>query len=217
MDYIVSYIYDEEERERRREELQHLTLRLMSWREVETLVEEAGKKAGVPIRTVAHFDRSVFCGRHMDTREYNLYAQPLRKALNSLHETNLRTDLTTLLINYRPKQGFELLNGYFEHIQVCWNTLVRYTQRLMESYDENGQRYAGELPAVHGSYPQVLQEMMERMHRVVEGVGWLRTGLPRENVIEPQLGYALRNLIMKLQQGQGCAHGLVGIFEVDKR
>jgi hypothetical protein len=59
--------------------------------------------------------------------------------------------------------------------------------------------------------------MMERMHRVVEGVGWLKTGLPRENVIEPQLGYALRNLIMELQQGQGCAHGLVGIFEVDKR
>ena len=30
MDYVVSYIYDKEERERRREELQHLSLRLMS-------------------------------------------------------------------------------------------------------------------------------------------------------------------------------------------
>ena len=32
----------------------------------------------------------------------------------------------------------------------------------------------------------------------------------------PQLGYALRHLEMKLQRGLGCAHGLVGIFEVDK-
>jgi hypothetical protein len=217
MDYVVSYIYDEEERERRREDLQHLSLRLMSWREVEAVVEEAGKQAGVPIRALAHFDRSVFSGRHMDTGEYNKYAQPLRRALNSLHEPNLRTDLTTLLINYRPKQDFEILNDYFEHVQVCWNTLVRYTQCLMESYDEGQQRYSGDLPSVHASYPQTLQEMMERMHRVIEGVGWLKTGLPRENVIEPQLGYALRNLVMNLQQGQGCAHGLVGIFEVDKR
>jgi hypothetical protein len=59
--------------------------------------------------------------------------------------------------------------------------------------------------------------MIKRMRKVVEGVGWLGIGLPRENIIEPQLGYALRHLAMNLQQGQGCAHGLGGIFEVDKR
>ena len=58
--------------------------------------------------------------------------------------------------------------------------------------------------------------MMERMRLVVEGVGWLGLGLPRENIIEPQLGYALRSLEMKLQQGLGCAHGLVGVFEVSR-
>jgi len=57
---------------------------------------------------------------------------------------------------------------------------------------------------------------MERMRRVVEGVGWLDVGLPRENIIEPQLGYSLRQLVVHLQQGQGCGHGLVGILEVDK-
>ena len=58
--------------------------------------------------------------------------------------------------------------------------------------------------------------MMKRMRQVVEGIGWLGYGLPRENIIEPQLGYALRYLAMKLQQGLGCAHGLVGVFEVNK-
>jgi hypothetical protein len=57
--------------------------------------------------------------------------------------------------------------------------------------------------------------MMKRMKKVVSGVGWLTTGLPRENVIEPQLGYALRRLMRTLQKGQGSAHGLVGIFEVE--
>jgi hypothetical protein len=216
MDYVVSYIYEEEERERRREELQHLSLRLMSRQEVEAAVAEAGRQAGVQIRPLLYFDRSVFSGRHMDTAEYNRLTQPLRKALNSLHEPRLRTDLNSLLVNYRPRRDFGFLNDYFEHIQVCWNTLVRYTQSLMESYNENDQRYVGKPPGVPASFPQPLRRMMERMSRVVEGVGWLKTGLPRENVIEPQLGYALRNLIMNLQQGQGCAHGLVGVFEVDK-
>jgi hypothetical protein len=58
--------------------------------------------------------------------------------------------------------------------------------------------------------------MLERMKRVVEGTGWYGMGLPRENIIEPQLGYALRHVATKLQQGQGCAHGLIGILEVDK-
>ena len=56
----------------------------------------------------------------------------------------------------------------------------------------------------------LLREMMERMRGVVEGVGWLGYGLPRENIIEPQLGYALRYLELKLQRGLGCGHSLVG-------
>jgi hypothetical protein len=49
------------------------------------------------------------------------------------------------------------------------------------------------------------------------GVGWLITGLPREYVIEPQLGYALRFLVTRMQRGQRFAYGLVGIFEVKKK
>jgi len=51
---------------------------------------------------------------------------------------------------------------------------------------------------------------------VTGGGGWLGIGMPRENIIEPQLGYALRHLVSNLQKGKGCAHGLVGIYEVDR-
>jgi len=216
MDYVVSYIYDKEERERRREELQHLNLRLVSRKEAESFVTEASKKAGTEIKPLVYFDRSIFTGRHMDTAEYNPHSQPIRLAVNSLHEVNMRTNMTNLLIDYVPKPGFEFLNDYFEHLQICWNTLVHYVGRLFQSYDEKQQRFSEDLPSIPGSYPPALRDMMERMRQVVEGVGWLGIGLPRENIIEPQLGYALRHLMMNLQQGQGCAHGLIGIFEVDK-
>lgn len=216
MDYVVSYIYTKEEREQRRDELQHLTLRLMSRQEAEAIVAEASKRAGVEIKPLVYFDRSTFTGRHMDTAEYNPHAQQIRLAVNSLHEPNTRTNLSMLIVDYVPKAGFEFLNDYFEHLQACWNALVQYTGVLVEAYDESNGRFSTEPRAIPGSYPPALREMMDRMKRVVEGVGWLGIGLPRENIIEPQLGYALRYLVTSLQRGQGCAHGLVGIFEVDK-
>jgi SAM-dependent methyltransferase len=217
MDYVVSYIYEKEEREAKRDELQHLTLRLVSRSEAEHMVSEASSRAGVAIEPLCYYDRSIFTGRHMDTGDYNRHAQPIRTAMNSLHETNVRTDLTALLIDYSPKPGFELLNNYFENLQVCWNTLVHYTQVLLDSYNERVQEFSPTVPPPPSFCPAVLKQMMERMRRVVEGIGWLGTGLPRENIIEPQLGYALRQLVCDLQQGQGCAHGLVGIFAIDKQ
>ncbi len=216
MDYVVSYIYEKEERERRRDELQHLLLRLVSRREAEGIVAEASKRAEVEIKPLDYFDRSVFTGRHMDTGDYNPHAQPIRLAVNSLHEANVRTDPSSLLVDYTPKAGFEFINDYFEHLQMCWNALVLYVDELMQNYDVQKRAFSSEQPPVPASYPPALREMMERMKLVVEGVGWLGLGLPRENIIEPQLGYALRYLEMKLQQGLGCAHGLVGIFEVNK-
>ena len=216
MDYVVSYIYEKEERERRRDELQHLLLRLVSRKEAEHIISEASKRAGVEIRPLEYFDRSVFTDRHMDTADYNPHAQPIRLAVNSLHEANLRTPFASLIVDYAPKPGFDPINDYFEQLQMCWNMLVQYVDLLMQSYDVQGRNFTDPLPPVLDSYPQALREMMERMRSVVEGVGWLGLGLPRENIIEPQLGYALRYLEMKLQKGYGCSHGLVGIFEVNK-
>ena len=217
MDYVVSYIYDKEERERRRDELQHLNLRLMSRQEAEDIVRKASEKAGVEIRPVSFFDRSIMCGRHLDTGEYNPYAQPMREAINSLHEVNLRTNLYDLYFDYMPKPGFEFLNGFFEHLQMCWNTLVGYVGDLMATFNEETRTFTEEPPAIQATYPKPLRDMMERMRRVVEGVGWLGLGMPRENIIEPQLGYALRHLVIELQQGQACGHGFVGILEIDKK
>ncbi|MFW6137569.1 MAG: class I SAM-dependent methyltransferase [Spirochaetota bacterium] len=216
MDYVVSYIYPKEEREQRRDELQHLYLRLMSRQEAEDIVSRASREAGVEIKPLSYFDRSVFTGRHMDTADYNPHAQPIRYAVNCLHEPNLRADFNSLIINYVPKQGFEFINDYLENLQMCWNTLVEYVQTLLENYDEDNHQFRSNLPPIPASYPDVLRNMMGRMKQVVEGVGWLGIGLPRENVIEPQLGYALRYLVSNLQQGRGCGHGLIGIFEVNK-
>ena len=168
------------------------------------------------IKPLEFFDRSVLSGRHMDTAEYNAHAQPLRQAINSLHESNTRTDPSSLLFDYIPKEGFEFLNDYFEHLQMCWNTLVHYVDELMQLYDIQSRTFSSAPPPIPASYPPALREMMERMKLVIEGVGWLGLGLPRENIIEPQLGYALRHLEMKLQQGLGYAHSFVGIFEVEK-
>ncbi len=217
MDYVISYIYDEEERKKRRRQLDHLTLRLICRQEAEEIVRRAEKRSKTTINTLRFFDRATFTGRHMDTREYNPYAQPIRQAINSLHETNNRTDLTALLVNYHRKEGFDFLNEYFEYLQVCWNTLVTYVETLLQTYNHQQRDFVPPPETIPASYPKALREMMEKMKSVVKSVGWLDIGLPRERIIEPQLGYSLRYLASQMQQGQGCAHGMVGIFEIDKR
>ncbi len=216
MDYVVSYIYDGAEREARRDTLQHLTLRLVSRQEAEAMAAEASARAGVLIRPLAFYDRSVLTGRHMDTGDYNAGPQPIRRAVNALHEVNLRTDLSALLFDYVPAKGFPLLNGYYEHLQQCWNFLVGFTAELLDRYDERSRTFSGPIPDPPAACPEPLRHMLERVQRVVEGTGWYGMGLPRENIIEPQLGFALRHLVGALQQGLGCGHGFVGIFEIDK-
>jgi len=216
MDYVVSYIYEKEEREAKRDELQHLLLRLMSKEEAMAIFREAERRTKTKLNLLALYDRSVLTGRHMDTGDYNPHAQALRQQVNSLHEDNVRTDLNQLLMDYSPKEGFPFLNDYFEGIQMAWNTLIQTTMVLLETFDSDKGIYLDPPPAPSPAAPEPLREMIERMKRVIQGIGWLNIGLPRENIIEPQLGYALRNVITRMQQGIGAAHGLVGVLEIEK-
>jgi hypothetical protein len=216
MDYVVSYIYERDERERLRDQLQHLYLRLMGREEAEKIIEEASLRAGVRIKPLRFFDRSIFTGRHMDTADYNPHAQSIRRAVNALHEINTRANLDDLFIKYVPREGFDEVNRYFERLQTCWNELVLYTGRLLRVYDAGENEYRDDVPRPREDRPPVLLHMMDRMKQVVAGVGWLQDGLPRENIIEPQLGYALRHLMMDLQDGIGTGHFMVAFLEVDK-
>jgi SAM-dependent methyltransferase len=213
MDYAISYIYPPGEE--RPEKLDHLRLRLLCRDEVQRVLARVEEETGCRLEVKAIFDRSLFVGRHMDTADYNGSLRPMRHAVNRLHEDNKRTVLDNLILDYRPHGDFDFLNGFFEHLQSCWNALVRYSIDICRLYDSEA-GVVRDAPAIPAHYPEPLKTAMGDMKRVVEGAGWFRMGDPRANVIEPQLGYALRGLEYSLQQGRGCGHGLVGVFEVRK-
>ncbi len=213
MDYVISYVHSRNLR--RRKKLQSFPLRMMSRMEAENLIQLAARRSGTAIEIKKFFDRSIFVGRHMDTGDYNRNAQPIRRVVNSLHEANVRTDLAELIINYYPKQGFDFLNNFFEKMQMAWNTLVEHTINLLNAYNAESDTIEMELtPPPY--MPEKLRTAINRMTRVVEGSAWLQAGDPRANIIEPQLGYTLRQLEMDMQQGQGTAHGLAAILEIKK-
>lgn len=213
IDYRISYIYPEEERELM--DVETFPLRLLSRDEVERIVQKASKDAGVEIRARAVFDRSILVGRHIDTGDYNKNCPRLRRAVNSLFEGYQRTNLETLYIDYLPKRGFDHLNNFFEMFCMSWNALVKYTYSLLSEYDAELEKFSV-LPEVLPFYPEPLKETMYNMRNLIEGVGWLKSGDVRANVIEPQLGFYLRHLEMKLSPGLGVGHGMVGIFEIVK-
>jgi hypothetical protein len=93
--------------------------------------------------------------------------------------------------------------------------LVDFALALCRAHDR------GENPAdvpLTGETPQpgALRQAAQRLRQVVQGIAFYPEEDPRANVVEPQLGYALRRLEMSLQQGAGNGHGIIGIFAVQK-
>ena len=213
MDYVISYIYPADQRGD--VELASLDLRLLSRDESERVFGRVEAETGARLEVKDIFDRSVFVGRHMDTADYNPYLKPLRQAVNSLLERNVRTDLESLLIDYHPHPQIAEPNGFFGRFQFAWNSLVRHAIALCEAHDTSGSGPEDADPT-DPEVPEALTTAMAQLGDVVRHVGSFDMGDPRANVIEPQLAYGLRGLEMSMQEGKGNGHGLVAICEVRK-
>ncbi|MCF8011525.1 MAG: class I SAM-dependent methyltransferase [Clostridiales bacterium] len=178
-------------------------LRLMNKSTIESLVERASDQSSKKLRILNIFDRSVLIGRHMETGEFNNYPCLLRSGVNSLLEPGERTNLSSLLFNYLPVDGFLDANRYFKHLTWCWNQLVKYVDDLMQ----------GREVFPPGNHP-VLQRAAGAMQQLISLTGEVNMEDARANIIEPQLAYQLRNLETSLQEGNGRSHGIVAVLEV---
>ena len=215
MDYRISYL--EPAGEQAADEIESFRLRLMCATEVRRLLARVETKAGIPFAERACFDRSLFVGRHIDTGDYNPDAVPLRARINELHEAYHRTDLDTLRFEFRPREGFDRPKEVLGEVQTAWNALVGFTERALRNA-ASGQGLP-EIDAAHGAgvgHRAELARAVRRMRAVVEASNTVDCDDARANFIEPQLGYALRDLERSLQVGEGHAHGLVGIYEIRK-
>lgn len=188
----------------------HFPMRFWLGEEIRSLVQRVGQHTRARIDVLELYDCSVLVGRHVDTAEYNHWVRPVRRAVNYLHESNVRTDLDTLKVEAVPVPGYEELNGRFSALQICWNNLVEYTKRRLE------RRQHPVRTKNWRSFPPALQVAVMTMDRVIDTASWIRMGDARANIIEPQLGYALRSLELEWQQGAGCGHALLGIFDIRK-
>jgi len=205
-DYSMAYLHPDGEAEHH--EIEHFAMRCWSREQLEKLVAQVSQRSGRNVTLQRAFDRSILVGRHMDTALYNSKAHALRRAVNMLHESNRRTDLRNLLFDYHPKPGFDDANRFFERMQMAWNMVVSYCMDRISS-DEMDPEHE-DLAA----FSEPVAGAVKTIARVIDNVRWMRMGDPRANIIEPQLAYALRSLEVGLQQGQGYAHGLVGVVEI---
>jgi len=205
----MSYLHSEFDLD---EDIDHFPLRFWTGEEVESLVEELRSKTGIGIEILKKFDRSLMVGRHVDTREYNPNLKPIRRAANNLHEDYMRTDLNDLILERTmfPPHPVSEISSVLDELIVSWNTLVEFCQQRLE-------REISLLELKGWSeFSAPLQFGLMTIDRVINDVGWMWSGDPRANVIEPQLGYALRDLESSLQQGLGCGHGLLVILKIVK-
>jgi SAM-dependent methyltransferase len=205
-DYSMSYLYPGVERKR----TEHFPLRFWTGAEIEALVEELCRETKVTIDILKKFDRSIIVGRHTDTKEYNPAMKPIRRTVNCLYEDYMRTDLSKLILDRTmfPKHPEPQISSFFDQLTTSWNTLVEFCQQRFEKNVS--------LITLKGwaTFPPPLQFALMTVDRMIDETQWMWSGDPRANIIEPQLGYALRSLEFNLQQGLGCGHGLLVILKI---
>jgi SAM-dependent methyltransferase len=209
IDYKINYLYAEEDRNN--VEISSFPLRLMSPGEVNKVLDNAARKAGVKFEVIRYFDRSLFVGRHIETGTYNDNPQSLRLMVSSLFERGLRTYFPDLKVSYKPRPGFDRQNEILQTLAESWNNLVDYTMELMKHHDGSEEL----LPYPPQTKVKPLEKAYRVMRQTLEGSKGLY-GDVRADLIEAQLGYALRSLEMNLQHGEGMAHGLVAVIKVGK-
>lgn len=208
IDYVVSYIYEEQERQDKN--LERFELRLMDKATALELVRRAAQKAGVYIKVLEIFDRSLFIGRHIETGEYNDNPQPLRTMVNSLLEQGQRTDLNQLVVDYQEHNDFEHLNKRFRQIASDWNKLVEFADDII-SGNGRANRWKNILSA-----ESFLGQAARTLNELVNSCVSLKLEDIRANIVEPQLAYLLRSLEANFQDGIGMGHGIGVVLQIKK-
>jgi len=130
IDYRMSYLYGSAERDGL--DIPTFPLRLMTREAILDIVRRVFEETRGRVRPLTIFDRSILAGRHSDTREYNPGCPPLRSAVNSLLDKNVRTDLERLLVEYSPRQGFDRLNRFFARFFSASNEVVTSVMGLSD-------------------------------------------------------------------------------------
>ncbi len=208
--YSMSYLYRAEMRDR--VAVERFPVRYWGGDEFDRFMTRVIQARGGRVTRKLLWDRSVLVGRHMNTGEFNSQARPIRDAVNRLHAYYYRTDLRSLLFDYAPQADFPALNEFFGTYQDGWNAVVNDTIEALERSDDDAWLSAPP-PA---DQPDAVRDAMRTMRNVIRNAGAFSMDDPRANVVEPQLGYALRNLEMRLQQGLGAGHGLLAIYQLEK-
>jgi SAM-dependent methyltransferase len=208
--YSMSYLYPESLLPKI--SVERFPVRYWGAEEFDRFIDGIVSDRGGAIARRVLWDRSIIVGRHMNTGEFNPHAQPIRSAVNRLLAFYHRTDLQTLLFNYGPHHEFSRLNQFFESFQMAWNAVI---YDAMEAIDRWKDKAWLDTPP-REDFPGPVREAMIAVRKIVRNIEHFRMDDPLANVIEPQLGYNLRNLEVSLQRGLGAGHGLLAIYELKK-
>jgi SAM-dependent methyltransferase len=202
--YSMSYLYEDGQNG----DVERFPLRFWAGEEIRDLCAQL-TGTGVAIAPVAIVDRSIFVGRHVDTREYGCRLPPLRSLVNRLYEQNVRTPLEALRVDQRLAVPNAAVARFLRTFTESWTHVIDFTLARLSC----GPLDPGALEGWR-SFPPALQEALRTMDRVVGSASVIDVGDTRANVVEPQLAYVLQRLEYTLQEGLGCGHGLLAVLRI---
>ncbi len=230
--------------ERKSKEIPFFPMRFWTGEELLSFLNDSLSGSNVHVSSRFIRDRSILCGRHMDTGEYRTAARPTRQHLNSLLELDRRTDLSQLIFTKEDLEQKPLPEtiDFFHTFIPAWNYIILETCTFLKLqkrqpgfsfpgkgeslYCEKGEaadrfelaikRDPGVAQSILGEFP-VLASVLDSMERVVKLCRDYPATDPVATLVEPALAFSLRRLEEKMQKGLGVGHTLLGFFELTRK
>jgi len=209
--YTMAYLLPPEEQAR--EKIKWFDVTYYSGSELSELIDSAARAAGKKAEIIFMQDRSIFVGRHMDTRLFKKQGHQIRAEVNRLFERDYRESIAGLSLDIDYLQEVKDVNGsawsrIFEYYNL-WQTVINMLEALINTDNAEVKR--------------IIESSCEKLTDDLKMLAWLYRNADRfpavnfwASVMGPQVACVLRNLELSLETGLGCGHGLFCIVEVEK-
>lgn len=195
-------------------------MRFWGREELDQFVQSIADRNSIRIKSKYFQDRSLFTGRHMNTRQFNAKAPPLRTMVNSLFEPSKTTELKNLL--FPPEAVFSDSHGTWKNgnppfkreFLYAWNCVI--LEAMNRTNEDDSWKLEKEYcPASSVDHPSV-QIALSNLEKVFEFFPHAPVLHPRAEYFEVMLAHILRNLESSIQEGTGAGHSLLAFYEFEK-
>jgi SAM-dependent methyltransferase len=209
--YTMAYLFPPEKQDP--EKIDWFNVAYWSPDELQEVITTASVSSGRNVEIMAMRDRSIFVGRHMETRLFKDERHTLRYQVNRLFDRDYRGDTDELSVDLSylgaKKSSHPRIMERLDAYARSWEIVIATVRALKTGDNEEVKR--------------LIESSEESLVEDLKMLAWIYRNAERfpvtdfwASVMGPQVACVLRNLELSLSPALGCGHSLFCLVKISQ-